>query len=103
MSGLSISRSTGGSAAVTSGSPAQIAYDRAVKALAQAQQKLTQDGLGGAGEDQLKADQQAVELAQLAVQQAAARLAQEKKAAEPTQAAATPAPREPEGTLDVLA
>ncbi|WP_263119988.1 hypothetical protein [Cellulomonas sp. RIT-PI-Y] len=100
MSGLSISRSTGGSAAVTSGSPAQIAYDRAVKALAQAQQKLTQDGLGGAGEDQLKADQQAVELAQLAVQQAAARLAQEKKAAEPTR---TPTTREPESTLDVLA
>ncbi len=101
---ISISSSTGGHAPAV-GSPAQVAYDRAVKALVRAQQKLAQDGVSGAGEDQVKADQLAVELAQVAVEQAAARLAQEQKSADPTvvQRERVGTVRVPEGALDVLA
>lgn len=100
--GISVSGSTSG-ASIPAGSPAQIAYDRAVKALTQAQRKLSQDGLSGASEEQLKADQQAVELAQIAVEQAAARLAQEQKAAEARSVPAVEQAPEAPGRLDVLA
>lgn len=65
-----------------SGSPAQQAYDRAVKQLADAQKKLSQDVFDQAPEATIEVDQALVETAALAVSTAAAALAREQEKAQ---------------------
>lgn len=73
---------TGSSTTASTGSDAQRAYTAATKDLRDAQQQLSKDTAAKAGEDTLKADQLAVQLAQAAVATAAAALAKEKSEAQ---------------------
>jgi len=82
---------TGSSATAASGSPAQQAYDRAVKQLAAAQKKLSQDVFDKAPEATIKVDQAAVEAAALSVAAATAALAREQAKAQEGQTSRTAA------------
>lgn len=85
---------TGGSATATSGSPAQQAYDRAVKQLSAAQKKLSQDVFDKAPQATIEVDQAAVEAAALSLAAATTALAREQEKAHEgqTSRAATPTP-----------
>src|SRR5690554_279160 len=61
------------------GSPAQQAYERAVKQLAKAQKQLAQDVANGAPEEAVKVGRAMVEMAAAAVEAAAAALAREQE------------------------
>lgn len=78
-----------------SGSPAQQAYDRAVKQLADAQKKLSQDVFDQAPEATIEVDQALVETAALAVSTAAAALAREQEKAQSTSSPSPTPSREP--------
>jgi hypothetical protein len=71
-----------GSAGVPGGSPAEQAYQRAVKALKRAQQNLSKDLADGADAKTLKLDNLAVLQAVSAMAQAQAAIAHEKAAAQ---------------------
>ena len=73
---------TGAARASAGGSAAERAYTAALKDLREAQQQLAKDVAANAGEDKLKADQLAVQLAQATLAQAAADVADEKRAAQ---------------------
>ena len=75
------------------GSPAQQAYDRAVKQLAVAQKKLAQDVVDRAPEETIAVDRAMVEMAGAAVAAAAAALAREQSRAQEAHAP-TAAPAE---------
>ena len=76
---------TGAGRSTASGSPAQQAYDRAVKQLTDAQKKLTQDVVARAPEETITVDQAMVQAAALAVAAAAAALSQEQAKAQSAQ------------------
>ncbi|PZR52628.1 hypothetical protein DNL40_10970 [Xylanimonas oleitrophica] len=114
MSGISISASStnlGKVAAVSEasgGSPAQRAYDRALKRLDEAQKKLAQDVLERAPEEVVKVSEARVEAAAAALQAAAAAVAHEQADAQRAQQAevgqGVPAPEPRRGSeVDVYA
>lgn len=84
---------TGAGRPAAGGSPAQQAYDRAVKQLSDAQKKLAQDVIDRAPETTITVDQSMVQAAALAVAAAAAALSQEQAKAQSDQSPA-PAPAE---------
>ncbi|MEP7764312.1 hypothetical protein [Sanguibacter sp. 25GB23B1] len=79
----------GRGSAAAGGSPAQQAYDRAVKHLADAQKKLAQDVVDRAPEETIEVDRAMIEMAAAAVAAAAAALAREQSKDQEAQAPAS--------------